>query len=80
MNAPSRSPGLNPRSTRTSQSTFANQRFADRGRHDVIEGSLHAVEPQFAHEVEDLGAFHQLILTIASVGSPPLISRSGAGA
>ena len=26
--------------------------------HDLVEGSLHAVELEFAHEVEDLGSFH----------------------
>jgi hypothetical protein len=32
----------------------------DGGRH--TEGGLQAVEPQLAHEVEDLGAFHQRVL------------------
>ena len=47
----------------------------DGGRHDVIEGGLHAVEPQLAHEVEDLGAFHQSVLHALSgrvvPGRPP---------
>ncbi|MGY4448668.1 hypothetical protein ACVWZR_003328 [Bradyrhizobium sp. i1.3.1] len=30
--------------------------------HDLVEGSLHAVELKFAHEVEDLGSFHQMVL------------------
>jgi hypothetical protein len=30
----------------------------DSGGHDLVEGSLHAVELEFAHEVEQLGAFH----------------------
>ena len=30
--------------------------------HDLVEGSLHAVELEFAHEVEDLGSFHQMVL------------------
>jgi hypothetical protein len=34
----------------------------DGGGHDLVEGSLHAVELQLAHEIEDLGSFHQWIL------------------
>jgi hypothetical protein len=34
----------------------------DRGRHDLVEGSLHAVELELAHEIEELGSFHQLVL------------------
>jgi len=34
----------------------------DRGGHDLIEGGLHAVELKLAHEVEEFGSFHQLIL------------------
>ena len=34
----------------------------DRGRHDLVEGGLHAVELKLAHEVEDLSSFHQLVL------------------
>jgi hypothetical protein len=34
----------------------------DSGRHDLIEGGLHAIELEFAHEVEDLGSFDQLVL------------------
>ena len=34
----------------------------DRGRHDLVEGGLHAVELELAHEVEDLSSFHQLVL------------------
>ena len=30
--------------------------------HDLVEGSLHAVELEFAHEVEELSAFHQTVL------------------
>jgi len=35
--------------------------FDGRG-HDLIEGGLHAVELKFAHKVEQLGSFHQLVL------------------
>ncbi|GAB1717954.1 MAG: hypothetical protein NTAFB05_29960 [Nitrobacter sp.] len=31
-------------------------------RHDLVEGGLHAVKLEFAHEVEDLSSFHQMIL------------------
>jgi len=34
----------------------------DRGRHDLVEGSLHSVELKLAHEVEELGSFHQAVL------------------
>src|SRR2546423_2306267 len=34
----------------------------DRSRHDLVEGGLQAVELEFAHEVEDLGSFHQMVL------------------
>lgn len=34
----------------------------DRSRHDLVEGCLHAVELEFAHELEDLGSFHQMAL------------------
>ena len=34
----------------------------DRRRHDLVEGSPHAVELELTHEVEDLGSFHQMIL------------------
>ena len=34
----------------------------DGGGHDLIEGGLHAVELEFAHEVEELSAFHQMVL------------------
>src|SRR5436190_8124217 len=30
--------------------------------HDLVEGSLHAVELELAHEVEELSAFHQMVL------------------
>src|SRR5712664_1766047 len=30
----------------------------DGGRHDLVEGSLHAVEFEFAHEIEQLSALH----------------------
>src|SRR5579875_744156 len=30
--------------------------------HDLVEGSLHAVELELAHEVEELGSFHQMVL------------------
>src|SRR6185437_13237356 len=30
----------------------------DGGRHDLVEGSLHAVELEFAHEIEQLSALH----------------------
>jgi hypothetical protein len=35
--------------------------FDSRG-HDLVEGGLHAVELELAHEVEELGSFHQLVL------------------
>ncbi|GEC17306.1 hypothetical protein J2S34_002027 [Nitrobacter winogradskyi] len=34
----------------------------DGGRHDLVEGGLHAIELEFAHEVEELRAFHQTVL------------------
>jgi hypothetical protein len=34
----------------------------DSGRHDLVEGSLHAEELKLAHEVEELGSFHQMVL------------------
>ena len=34
----------------------------DGSRHDLVEGSLHAVELELTHEVEQLSAFHQMIL------------------
>jgi len=34
----------------------------DSGGHDLVEGSLHAVELEFAHEIEELSAFHQMVL------------------
>jgi hypothetical protein len=34
----------------------------DGGRHDLVEGGLHAVELKLAHEIEDLGSFHQFVL------------------
>ena len=34
----------------------------DRGGHDLVEGGLHAMELKFAHEVEELGSFHQTVL------------------
>jgi hypothetical protein len=30
----------------------------DGSRHDLVEGGLHAVELEFAHEVEQFGALH----------------------
>src|SRR5438552_19106501 len=38
----------------------------DGGRHDLVEGGLHAVELEFAHEVEQLSTFHQMILLTSS--------------
>ncbi len=35
--------------------------FDGRG-HDLVEGGLHAVELELAHEIEELGSFHQLEL------------------
>ena len=35
--------------------------FDGRG-HDLVECGLHAVELELAHEVEELGSFHQLVL------------------
>src|SRR6476620_3456782 len=35
--------------------------FDGRG-HDLVEGGLHAVELELAHEIEELGSFHQLVL------------------
>ena len=34
----------------------------DGGRHDLVEGRLHAVEFELAHEVEQLSTFHQMVL------------------
>jgi hypothetical protein len=34
----------------------------DCGRHDLVEGGLHAIKLELAHEVEDLGSFHQMVL------------------
>src|SRR4051812_18068038 len=34
----------------------------DSGGHDLVEGSLHAVELELAHELEQLSAFHQIVL------------------
>jgi len=34
----------------------------DSGRHDLVEGRLHAVELKLAHEIEELSAFHQMVL------------------
>ena len=34
----------------------------DGGSHDLVEGSLHAVELELTHEVEELSAFHQMVL------------------
>jgi hypothetical protein len=31
-------------------------------RHDVVEGGLHAIELKLAHEVEQFGSFHQMVL------------------
>ena len=30
--------------------------------HDLVEGGLHAVEFELAHEVEELRSFHQMVL------------------
>jgi len=32
------------------------------GRHDLVECSLHAVELELTHEVEELSTFHQMVL------------------
>jgi hypothetical protein len=34
----------------------------DSGRHDLVEGGLHAVELELAYEVEQLSTFHQMVL------------------
>src|SRR5262245_43940437 len=34
----------------------------DGSSHDLIEGSFHAEEFELAHEVEELGSFHQMVL------------------
>src|ERR1700675_3467913 len=34
----------------------------DGGGHDLVVSRLHAVELEFAHEVEELSAFHQMVL------------------
>jgi hypothetical protein len=34
----------------------------DSGGHDLVEGGLHAVELELAHEIEELGSFHQMVL------------------
>ena len=33
-----------------------------RSSHDLVEGSLDAVELELAHEVEEFGSFHQIVL------------------
>jgi hypothetical protein len=38
----------------------------DRSRRDLVEGGLHAVELELAHEVEDPGSFHQMVLRMLS--------------
>jgi hypothetical protein len=35
--------------------------FDGRG-HDLVEGGLHAEELELTHEVEELSAFHQMVL------------------
>jgi hypothetical protein len=34
----------------------------DGGRHDLIVSGFHTVELEFAHEVEELSSFHQMVL------------------
>src|SRR5947209_7369264 len=34
----------------------------DGGRHDLVEGGLHAIALKLAHKVEQLSAFHQTVL------------------
>jgi hypothetical protein len=34
----------------------------DSSGHDLVEGGLHAVELELAHEVEELSSFHQMVL------------------
>src|SRR5258708_20986289 len=34
----------------------------DGGGHDLVEGGLHAIELELAHEVEELGSVHQMVL------------------
>jgi hypothetical protein len=34
----------------------------DGGRHDLVEGRLHAEELELTHEVEELSTFHQMVL------------------
>src|SRR5208282_2593144 len=34
----------------------------DGSGHDLVEGGLHTVELELAHEVEELGTFHQMVL------------------
>ena len=34
----------------------------DGGGHDLVEGRLHPEELQLAHQVEELSAFHQMVL------------------
>ena len=34
----------------------------DGGSHDLVEGGLHAIELKLAHEVEEFGSFHQMVL------------------
>src|SRR5467141_3994311 len=34
----------------------------DGGGHYLVEGGLHTVELEFAHKVEQLGSFHQMVL------------------
>src|SRR5262245_38202352 len=32
----------------------------DARRHDLVVGSPHSIDPEFAHQLEDLGPFHSL--------------------
>jgi hypothetical protein len=34
----------------------------DARRHDLVIGGLHPIEPEFTHQLEDLGPFHQPVL------------------
>src|SRR5262252_915 len=34
----------------------------DGGGHDLVEGGLHAIELELAHEVKELSSFHQMVL------------------
>jgi hypothetical protein len=51
-----------PRGMRVADDALRVMLPFDRGGHDLVEGGLHSLELELAHEVEELGSFHQLLL------------------